>query len=93
MDLRRELENPCPHLKTLSLRRSRGLYEQDRRPLLPSVVHSRGRTVRSLEMARTPLRPDQVDDLVAKCIGGATLVGLAKHFGVHGRTVAEHLTR
>ncbi len=30
-DLRREFENPCPALKTLSLRRSRGFYKQDRR--------------------------------------------------------------
>ncbi|MFX0538451.1 ATP-binding cassette domain-containing protein [Ornithinimicrobium sp. Y1847] len=31
VDLRREFENPCPALKTLSLRRSRGFYKQDRR--------------------------------------------------------------
>lgn len=31
LDLRREFENPCPALKTLSLRRSRGFYKQDRR--------------------------------------------------------------
>lgn len=29
VDLRREFENPCPALKTLSLRRSRGFYKQD----------------------------------------------------------------
>ena len=34
-----------------------------------------------------------VDDLVARYRDGATLVELASRFGVHRRTVAEHLTR
>ena len=93
VDLRREFENPCQHLKTLSLRRSRGFYKQDRRPSHPAVMDSRGRMVRSLEMAQTLLRPDQVDDLVAQYEGGATLVELASFFGIHRRTAAEHLAR
>ncbi len=93
VDLRREFENPCPHLKTLALRRSRGFYKQNRRPARPSVVDSRGRTVRSLGMAQTLLRVEQVDDLVARYRDGATLVQLASRFGIHRRTVAEHLTR
>lgn len=49
--------------------------------------------VRSLGMAQTLLRADQVDDLVAQYLGGATLVELASLFGIHRRTVAEHLMR
>ena len=93
VDLRREFENPCPHLKTLSLRRSHGFYKRDRRPSHPSVVDSRGPMVRSLGMVQTLLRPDQVDDLVARYLDGAALVELASLFGIHRRTVAEHLTR
>lgn len=93
VDLRREFENPCPHLKTLSLRRSRGLYSHDQRSSEPTVSDSRGRVVRSLGMAQTLLRPEQVDDLVAQYREGATLVELASRFGVNRRTVAMHLTR
>ena len=93
VDLRREFENPCPHLKTLSLRRSRGFYNQDQRSSEPTVSDSRGRVVRSLGMAQTLLRPEQVDDLVAQYRRGATLVELASVFGVNRRTVATHLTR
>ena len=49
--------------------------------------------VRSLGMAQTLLRPEQVDDLVAQYREGATLVELASRFGVNRRTVAMHLTR
>ena len=93
VDLRREFENPCPHLKTLSLRRSRGFYDHDHRSSEPTVSDSRGRVVRSLGMAQTLLRPEQVDDLVAQYREGATLVELASVFGVNRRTVATHLTR
>jgi len=31
VDFRGEFENPCPHLRTLSLRRSRGFYNHDQR--------------------------------------------------------------
>jgi len=93
VDLRREFENPCPHLKTLSLRRSRGFYNHDQRSSEPTVSDSRGRVVRSLGMAQTLLRPEQVDDLVAQYREGATLVELASVFGVNRRTVATHLTR
>lgn len=93
VDLRREFENPCPHLKTLSLRRSRGFYDHDHRSSEPTVSDSRGRVVRSLGMAQTLLRPEQVDNLVAQYREGATLVELASVFGVNRRTVATHLTR
>ena len=93
VDLRREFENPCPHLKTLSLRRSRGFYDHDQRSSEPTVSDSRGRVVRSLGMAQTLLRPEQVDDLVAQYREGTTLVELASLFGVNRRTVASHLTR
>ena len=93
VDLRREFENPCPHVKTLSLRRSRGIYDHDQRSSEPTVSDSRGRVVRSLGMAQTLLRPEQVDDLVAQYREGATLVELASRFGVNRRTVAMHLTR
>ena len=93
VDLRREFENPCPHLKTLSLRRSRRYYDEDQRSSEPTVSDSRGRVVRSLGMAQTLLRPEQVDDLVAQYREGATLVELASVFGVNRRTVATHLTR
>ena len=93
VDLRREFENPCPHLKTLSLRRSRGFYSHDQRSSEPTVSDSRGRVMRSLGMAQTLLRPEQVDDLVAQYREGATLVELASRFGVNRRTVAMHLTR
>ena len=93
VDLRREFENPCPHLKTLSLRRSRGFYDHDQRSSEPTVSDSRGRVVRSLGMAQTLLRPEQVDVLVAQYREGATLVELASVFGVNRRTVATHLTR
>ena len=93
VDLRREFENPCPALKTLSLRRSRGFYDHDQRSSEPTVSDSRGRMVRSLGMAQTLLRPEQVDDLVAQYREGATLVELASRFGGNRRTVATHLTR
>ena len=93
VDLRREFENPCPSLKTLSLRRSRGFYKQDRRGSRPTVTDVRGRMVRSLEMAQTLLRPEQVDDLVSEYRSGATLVELAAQFRVNRRTVAAHLVR
>lgn len=93
VDLRREFENPCPHLKTLSLRRSRGFYNHNQRSSEPTVSDSRGRVVRSLGMAQTLLRPEQVDDLVAQYREGATLVELASVFGVNRRTVATHLAR
>ncbi|BEH02478.1 hypothetical protein brsh051_17590 [Brooklawnia propionicigenes] len=93
VDLRREFENPCPHLKTLSLRRSRGFYDHDQRSSEPTVSDSRGRVVRSLGMVQTLLRTEQVDDLVAQYREGATLVELASVFGVNRRTVATHLTR
>ena len=93
VDLRREFENPCPPLRTLSLRRSRGFYNHDQRSSEPAVSDSRGRMVRSLGMAQTLLRPEQVDDLVAQYRKGATLVELASLFGVNRRTVATHLTR
>ena len=93
MDLRREFENPCPALETLSLRRSRGFYEQDRRSSGPTVADSRGRMVRSVEMAQTLLRREQVDDLVSEYRSGATLVELAARFRVNRRTVAAHLVR
>jgi len=44
-------------------------------------------------MAQTLLRAEQVDELVARYRDGATLVQLASRFGIHRRTVAEHLTR
>lgn len=93
VDLRREFENPCPPLKTVALRRSRGFYKQDRRSSGPTVADSRGRMVRSLEMAQPLLHPEQVDDLVAEYRSGATLVELAARFGVSRRTVAAHLVR
>ena len=49
--------------------------------------------VRSLGMAQTLLRAEQVDELVARYLDGATLVQLASRFGIHRRTVAEHLAR
>ena len=69
------------------------MYKQDRRSSGPTVADSRGRMVRSLEMAQTLLRPEQVDDLVAQYRAGATLVELAARFAVNRRTVAAHLTR
>lgn len=93
MDLRREFENPCPALRTVSSRRSRGVYQRDRRPLEPSVVDERGRMVRAVGMTQTFLRPAQVDELVALYQEGATLVELGERFSVHRRTVAAHLVR
>ena len=58
MDLRREFENPCSPLKTLSLRRSHGFYKPDRRSSEPTVADSRGRMLLSLEMAQTLLHPE-----------------------------------
>ncbi len=49
--------------------------------------------VRSLGMAQTLLLPQQVDDLVVRYRDGATLVELATLYGIHRRTVAEHLAR
>ena len=65
MDLRREFENPCPALKVVASRRSRGIYRRDRRPLEPSVVDERGRMVRAVGMTQTFLSSAQVDELVA----------------------------
>lgn len=93
MDLRREFENSCPALKTVTFRRSRGVYRRDRKPLEPSVVDSRGRMVRAVEMTQTFLSPAQVDDLVTLYEAGATLVELGERFGVHRRTAATHLVR
>ena len=93
MDLRREFENPCSALKTVALRRSRGLYKRDQRPLEPTVVDSRGRMVRAVGMTQTFLSPGRVDELVALYQAGATLVELGERFSVHRRTVAAHLER
>lgn len=93
VDLRREFENPCPALKTVTSRRSRGVYRRDRRPLEPSVVDSRGQMVRAVGMTQTFLSPAQVDELVALYEAGATLVELGERFGVHRRTAAAHLVR
>lgn len=49
--------------------------------------------VRSLGMAQTLLRSEQVDDLVALYQEGATLVELGKRFSVQRRTAAAHLVR
>lgn len=62
VDLRREFENPCPALKTVASRRSRGVYRRNRRPLEPSVVDERGRMVRAVGMTQTFLSPGQVDE-------------------------------
>ena len=93
VDLRREFENPCPALKTVASRRSRGVYRRDRRPLEPCVVDSRGRMVRAVGMTQTFLSPAQVDELVDLYEAGATLVELGERFGVHRRTAAAHLVR
>lgn len=93
VDLRREFENPCPALKTVASRRSRGVYRRDRRPLEPSVVDSRGRMVRAVGMTQTFLSPAQVDKLVALYEAGATLVELGERFSIHRRTAAAHLLR
>ncbi|WP_417556563.1 hypothetical protein [Microbacterium sp.] len=93
VDLRREFENPGSALKTVALRRSRGVYKRDRRPSEPTVVDSRGRMVRAVGMAQTFLSPTQVGELVALYQAGATLVELGKRFSVHRRTVAAHLIR
>lgn len=93
MDLRREFENPCPALKTVASRRSRGIYRRDRRPLEPSVVDERGRMVRAVGMTQTFLSPAQVDELVASYESGATLVELGERFSIHRRTAAAHLAR
>lgn len=93
MDLRREFENPCPALKTVASRRSRGIYRRDQRPLEPSVVDERGRMVRAVGMTQTFLRPAQVDELVASYESGATLVELGERFSIHRRTAAAHLLR
>ena len=93
MDLRREFENPCPALKTVVSRRSRGVYRRDRRPLEPSVVDERGRMVRAVGMTQTFLSPGQVDELVASYESGATLVELGERFSIHRRTAAAHLVR
>ena len=57
------------------------------------MADSRGRMVRSVEMAQTLLRPEQVDDLVSEYRSGATLVELAAQCRVTRRTVAAHLVR
>lgn len=93
VDLRREFENPCPALKTVASRGSRGAYKRDRRPLEPTVVDSRGRMVRAVGMTQTFLSPAQVDELVAMYQAGATLVEVGERFSVHRRTVAAHLVR
>lgn len=93
VDLRREFENPCPALKVVASRRSRGIYRRDRRPLEPSVVDERGRMVRAVGMTQTFLSSAQVDELVASYESGATLVELAERFSIHRRTAAAHLVR
>lgn len=75
VDLRREFENPCPALKTVASRTSRGVYRRDRRPLEPSVVDSRGRIVRAVGRTQTFLSPAQVDELVA--LNRTGLVGVS----------------
>lgn len=44
-------------------------------------------------MTQTFLSPAQVDELVALCEAGATLVELRERFGMHLRTAAAHLAR
>src|SRR5699024_8686143 len=91
--LRREFENIGPALKTVASRWSRGSYRKSKRPVEPPVVDARGRLVRSVGMAQTFLKPEQVDELVALYRQGWTLVRLAERFGIHKRTAAAHLVR
>lgn len=91
--LRREFENIGQALKTVVSRWSRGAYKKSKRPVEPPVVDSRGRLVRSVGMAQTFLKPEQVDELVALYQQGWTLVKLAERFGIHKRTAAAHLVR
>ncbi|WP_436326359.1 recombinase family protein [Brevibacterium sp. FAM 27836] len=91
--LRREFENLGQALKTVASRWSRGSYKKSKRPVEPPVVDSRGRLVRSVGMAQTSLKPEQVDELVALYQQGWTLVKLAERFGIHKRTAAAHLVR
>lgn len=93
MGLRREFENLGQALKTVASRWSRGSYKKSKRPVEPPVVDSRGRLVRSVGMAQTSLKPEQVDELVALYQQGWTLVKLAERFGIHKRTAAAHLVR
>lgn len=57
------------------------------------MVDARGRMVRSVGMAQTFLKPEQVDELVVLYRQGWTLVRLAERFGIHKRTAAAHLVR
>lgn len=91
--LRREFENIGQALKTVASRWSRGSYEKSKRPVEPPVVDSRGRLVRSVGMAQTFLKPEQVDELIDLYQQGWTLVKLAERFGIHKRTAAAHLVR
>ncbi|PWD52262.1 hypothetical protein C8046_01165 [Serinibacter arcticus] len=49
--------------------------------------------VRAVGMTQTLLSPAQVDELVASCESGATLVELGERFSIHRRTAAAHLVR
>lgn len=49
--------------------------------------------VRSLEMAQTLLRPDQVDELVTMYRNGKSMREAAEHSRVHRATVAIYLRR
>lgn len=93
VDLRREFENPCSALKTVSSRWSRGVYKQGRRPSEPPVTDGRGRLVRGVGMAQTFLSPIQVEELVALYREGLTLAELGERFDIHRRTAAAHLVR
>lgn len=93
VDLRREFENPCPAMKTVASRRSRGVYKLNRRPSEPSSTDARGRLVRAVGMAQTFLSESEVDELVALYHEGLSLSELGERFRVHHRTAAAHLVR
>lgn len=91
VDLRREFENPCPAMKTVASRSSRGVYKLNRRPSEPSSTDARGRLVRAVGMAQTFLSESEVDELVALYHEGLSLSELGERFRVHHRTAAAHL--
>lgn len=88
MDLSGQLSNPQPALEALA-----DLDLRTPKDWSPEEAHSSDRIPRTIPRVSRPLKPRQVDALVAGYEGGKAVKELAGEFGIDRRTVSRHLRR
>ena len=69
------------------------LKGESRRCGSPEITDFRGPNRRRIENPQTRITPTQSAELIAEYKAGASLRALAKQFGVHRNTAAEHVRR